>query len=410
MNTIFKENEIPTTELQAVGLHDGKRDLLSEDIKEQLLRGQVTDFVTLKDVSVNNEKLDIDSKLSLHKTENGTNLLFHPIYAKEQKHNLLSSEEQHNFKNGVNVKHISAHGKLIDYGDAPYKFDQKNKDSFYIKLEKSNGQIKELWGVDLKDALKKSGFRRGDSVQIDHIGVKPTKTQIPQLDENKNVVGNKWIEVQRNDWKVSKYEQKNEKEESILFEYDQDTKSFAGKSSKNIIVPEAVNGEELTAEQKRKYREGEQVKLEDDTVIQASPIFSMKFNRRLAIASIMFDGGLSYLLFKATEKWIEKNKVSMNAYTNGYKEAMNKVQADLEQKQKSAPNSTKIANDLNIIKQEINKANISSPIISTDKSIDNLKEKINDPELERNALDHENDLKEKNDSSLEYDQNTSRKR
>src|SRR5699024_11979033 len=163
---LFNENQIPVKEMQAVGLHDGKQFKISDDIKDQLLKGQITDFVTLESIQVNDEKINIDTKLSLQETENGAGLFFHPIYAREQKHELLSDEEQQNFKSGVNTKNISVYGKIVEYGEAPYKFDEKNKKSFFIQLEKENGEIKTLWGVDLKNALDVSGHREGDEIAI----------------------------------------------------------------------------------------------------------------------------------------------------------------------------------------------------------------------------------------------------
>jgi len=297
MNT-FTENEMPVADLKAVGLHDGGKTAISEEVREQLLRGQVTDFVRLRDIPVNGEKLDIDTKLSLQRTEEGTDLRFHPIYASEQKHDLLSDEEQQNFKEGVHAKHFSAYGKLLDYGDANYRFDNENKMSFFIRLEKADGSTRELWGTQLKDALQKSGFQKGDHIQIDHLGTKPIRTEVFERDENNKVIGSKWEDVRRNEWKIAVHEPKRQREDSVLFEYDRDTKSYVGKNTKAIVAPEEVNGIALTPEQKRKYKEGEQVQLEDGTQIQASPISNIKFNRRMAILSVLLDGGLSYLSFK----------------------------------------------------------------------------------------------------------------
>jgi len=383
---------MPVADLKAVGLHDGSKTAISEEVKEQLLRGQVTDFVRLKDIPVNGEKLDIDTKLSLQRTEEGTDLRFHPIYASEQKHDLLSDEEQQNFKEGVHAKHFSAYGKLLDYGDANYQFDNENKMSFFIRLEKADGGTKELWGMQLKDALQKSGLQKGDHIQVDHAGTKPVRTEVFQRDGNGKAIGSKWEDVRRNEWKIAAHEPKRQREDSVLFEYDRDTKSYVGKNTKAIVAPEEVNGIALTPEQKRKYKEGEQIQLEDGTQIQASPISNIKFNRRIAILSILLDGGLSYLMLRLAERWMDKNRSVQQAYTQGYKEALGKVRADLETKLQKTPNSQKIAGDLSIVKREIDMANRTT--VGAEPSINTAKEKVNDPELERNEVDRERELNE----------------
>ena len=408
---LFNENQIPVKEMQAVGLHDGKQWKISDDIKDQLLKGQLTDFVTLEGIQVNDEKINIDTKLSLQETENDAGLFFHPIYAREQKHELLSEEEQQNYKSGIHIKPITASGRIVEYGEAPYEFDEKNKQSFFIKLEK-NGEVKDIWGVDLKNALDLSGHREGDEIAISHIGIEQVSAEVDIKDKNDRIIGSEWKTVNKNKWKVEPYNPQEHQEKFVLFEYDTDTKSYVGIDSEKIIAPEEVNGIKLSEDQKKNYKEGHEVVLEDDTKIQASPAKGMRFNTSILIVSTILDGGMSYFLLKAAHRLSQNKKEKKKIYDRAYKNALIKVQADLQIKQAAAPNNKQIANDLNIIKKEISLAGISVSKPKTEKSINSIKEKVNDPDLHRNALEQKEASENERNPELknEEQQSTGRRR
>lgn len=409
---LFNENQIPVKEMQAVGLHDGKQWKISDDIKDQLLKGQVTDFVTLEGIQVNDEKINIDTKLSLQETENGAGLFFHPIYAREQKHELLSEEEQQNYKSGIHIKPITASGRIVEYGEAPYEFDERNKQSFFIKLEKANGEVKNIWGADLKNALDLSGHREGDEIAISHMGTEDVKTEVFKRDANDRIIGKEWIDVRRNNWKIETFDPQKHVGKSVLFEYDKDTKSYVGMDSEKINAPEEVNGIQLSEDQKKKYKEGHEVVLEDDTKIQASPAKGMRFNTPILIVSTILDGGMTYFLLKAAHRLSQNKKENKRIYERAYKNALIKVQAHMEIKQKAAPNNKQIANDLNIIKKEINLAGISMSKPKTEKSINSMKEKVNDSDLLRNAVEQKEALENERNPELknEEQQSTGRRR
>jgi putative DNA primase/helicase len=51
-------------------------------------------------------------------------------------------------------------GKLLEHGSAPYEFDKKNEDSYYVKIENRKG-VRTIWGVDLERAVNQSGAEVG---------------------------------------------------------------------------------------------------------------------------------------------------------------------------------------------------------------------------------------------------------
>ena len=98
--------------------------------------------------------------------------------------------------------------------------------------------------------------------------------------------------------KVSADEKGNKKE--ILVEYDPETREFIVSDTEKIMAPDMVNSEFLTPAQKENYRKGKKVKLADGTVLNYSntDVNGIRSNRLALVASILVDGGLSYMLYQ----------------------------------------------------------------------------------------------------------------
>ena len=116
----------------------------------------------------------------------------------------------------------------------------------------------------------------------------------------------------------------------ILVEYDRDTREFIVSDTEKIIAPDMVNGEYLTAAQKENYKKGREVTLADRTVMQyaAADPNGIRSNRLALIASILVDGGLSYMVYKGLNALFNKERDQKEAETQspGYKNAL----ADME--------------------------------------------------------------------------------
>lgn len=52
--------------------------------------------------------------------------------------------------------------KIIDFGEAHYKFDENARMSYFIKLKDINDKTKTIWGKDLKDIIKKENLNIND--------------------------------------------------------------------------------------------------------------------------------------------------------------------------------------------------------------------------------------------------------
>lgn len=120
----------------------------------------------------------------------------------------------------------------------------------------------------------------------------------------------------------------NKKE--LLVEYDADTREFIVSDTEKILAPDMVNGEFLTPAQKENYRKGKQVELPDHTVFNYSgkDTHGIRSNKIALIASILIDGGLSYVLYKGLNALFNKKRDSKEAekLSPGYHNAVKDMQ------------------------------------------------------------------------------------
>jgi hypothetical protein len=116
----------------------------------------------------------------------------------------------------------------------------------------------------------------------------------------------------------------NKKE--ILVEYDAETREFIVSDTEKILAPDMVNGEFLTAAQKENYRKGKEVELADKTKFNYSgtDIHGIRANKLALVASILIDGGLSYMVYKGLNAIFGKkhDPVEAGILSPGYYSAM----------------------------------------------------------------------------------------
>ena len=145
--------------------------------------------------------------------------------------------------------------------------------------------------------------------------------------------------------------------QSEIIEYDHRTKQFLSFNPRDIKSPHLVNGEELTPQQKKKYKEGDIVQLADGTLLQLSPSSpkGIRSNKKGLVLSIMLDGGLSYLLITGISKLMGKKSPENKAYSQGYLQAIKEVQKQVERRIAKNPNDKDAVHDLNNIKAEYSK-------------------------------------------------------
>jgi len=111
----------------------------------------------------------------------------------------------------------------------------------------------------------------------------------------------------------------------VLIEFDKETNEFVITDTERILVPDYVNDEELTPEQKARFKKGKVVELQDGTKFQfsAKDPNGIRSNKLHLVASLLIDGGLSYLLYKGLKALPgqKHDKVSED-YSRGYYQAL----------------------------------------------------------------------------------------
>lgn len=155
-----------------------------------------------------------------------------------------------------------------------------------------------------------------------------------------------------------------------IIEYDQKTNQFLSFDPRKVKAPEEINGQQLTPEQKRKFKEGEIVELPDQTEIQISTSEKkgLRSNRAGLVASVLLDGGLSYLLITGIKQLMGKTS-EQEAYKagkeQGYSEALVKVQKQIERRIALFPNDKDAVNDLSNAKAELSRVGSNAPNYTT---------------------------------------------
>lgn len=326
----YNITDIDNQELEALGLIDEQGNiLLSDDDKQRLEAGLTTDDISLKNILIRNQAKDFDCKLSLYNEGEKTKVKIHPYYRDMEKCNILSTEEINYIskKEGVHIKNTGISGELLDYGKAPYQFDDKQQNNFYVKLH-SEGKERYIWGVMLDEALKRANVIKGTEITVRNTGIEPVKVKVP-IYEDGDLKGHKYEIVNRNNFEITPYDKhKDIKNSSVLIEYDDNSKSFAIVDSNKIPLIQAVNGRKLTKEQQEDLKEGKEIHVdtypnrkatkkqdktskegkdlgleEDEIRLKVSPKESSLFlsNKKLLLLSMLLDGGMSFMMVKAAE-------------------------------------------------------------------------------------------------------------
>lgn len=128
----------------------------------------------------------------------------------------------------------------------------------------------------------------------------------------------------------------NKKE--MLVEYDPETKEYIVSDTEKILAPDMVNNEFLTPAQKENYRKGKEVELPDGTRFSYSgtDYHGIRSNKLALVASIVIDGGLSYMMYKGLNALFNQKREEKNAgkLSPGYYQALK----DIENQQGFVPN------------------------------------------------------------------------
>jgi len=93
-------------------------------------------------------------------------------------------------------------GVYMESGHARYKFDPQERENFYVRYRRADGEVRETWGKELESAIKDARVQPGDTIRLQREGAKPVKVVGNVRDADNRVIGQQEIDTHRNAWKV----------------------------------------------------------------------------------------------------------------------------------------------------------------------------------------------------------------
>ncbi|WP_345952945.1 DUF4099 domain-containing protein [Mucilaginibacter sp. PAMB04168] len=120
------------------------------------------------------------------------------------------------------------------------------------------------------------------------------------------------------------------RQKELLVEYDAETREFIISDTEKILAPDMVNGEFLTPAQKEAFRKGREVQIPDHTIFDYTAIDpqGIRANKLALVASILIDGGLSYVLYKGLNALFnQKHDDQAEKLSAGYDNALGDMEA-----------------------------------------------------------------------------------
>lgn len=80
------------------------------------------------------------------------------------------------------------HHKVIEFGQAKYKFDEKNRDSYFVSYQTTKGEVITIWGKELEKVIKENDIKVGEFVKFKKIDKEPVQTTIRKKRNGKREV------------------------------------------------------------------------------------------------------------------------------------------------------------------------------------------------------------------------------
>lgn len=93
-------------------------------------------------------------------------------------------------------------GKLLDSGQAPFRFEEGNTESTYIKLRTKAG-VQTFWGKELAGLLRDTRVQSGKMVTLQWLGKEPVTVKVPRKNDEGATIGFVDKEAHRNQWALT---------------------------------------------------------------------------------------------------------------------------------------------------------------------------------------------------------------
>jgi Large polyvalent protein-associated domain 7 len=143
-------------------------------------------------------------------------------------------------------------GVLLQHGHSPYKHDENNSPSYFVRLKTAQGE-RELWGIDLARAIREgvSTPKIGDEVGVRAIRRETVKVWAQDKDAEGNLTGERRLETHRNAWVVERIEYFRSREQAanVLLDIKIDERSGVARHAELVGPYLQLRAAELAAKE-----------------------------------------------------------------------------------------------------------------------------------------------------------------
>ncbi|MCT7471502.1 hypothetical protein N5T90_11525 [Aliarcobacter cryaerophilus] len=95
----------------------------------------------------------------------------------------LETEKNKNLTGTGEDKIKNHHYEVVEFGKAKYKFDENEKDSFYVKYKSTRGEIIDIWSEDLERVVKENDIKVGEYVRFKITDKSPVEVKVKRFDK-----------------------------------------------------------------------------------------------------------------------------------------------------------------------------------------------------------------------------------
>ena len=107
-------------------------------------------------------------------------------YEKYDKDKNINIVQDKNLTGENEEKIKNHHYEVVEFGKAKYKFDEKEKDSFYVKYKSTKGEIIDIWSEDLERVVKENDIKVGEYARFKIIDKSPVEVKTKRLNKKTN--------------------------------------------------------------------------------------------------------------------------------------------------------------------------------------------------------------------------------
>ena len=104
-------------------------------------------------------------------------------YDKDKNINLDTTVQDKNLTGAGENKIKNHHYEVVEFGKAKYKFDEKAKDSFYVKYKTTKDEIIDIWGEDLERVVQESDIKVGEYARFKITDKSPVEVKVKRFDK-----------------------------------------------------------------------------------------------------------------------------------------------------------------------------------------------------------------------------------